>query len=101
MANSIRLKFYLEVFRILFTNRFLGLENQSGVNPNGEKQTKTTMNATQSRLRENSVHYNHSKILTSKKIYATYDMPVDGQGYPDRYQTVAACQNPRAGQGMC
>ena len=69
LANSIRLKFYLEVFRILFTNRFLGLENQSGVNPNGEKQTKTTMNATQSRLRENrtAVHYNPSKILSLPK----------------------------------
>ena len=44
LTSFIRLKFYLEVFRILFTNRFLGLENQSGVNPNGEMQTKTTMN---------------------------------------------------------
>ena len=40
MTNSIRLMFYLEVFRILFTNRFLGLENQSGMNPNGEIRSK-------------------------------------------------------------
>ena len=40
LTNSIRLKFYLEVFRILFTNRFLGLENQSGMNPNGEIRSK-------------------------------------------------------------